>query len=73
MQIYSQLNRNNVRLWMLCIEVWESARRGAASVVVEALNDEAVRFYQRFEFQAFPDQPYKLFRTMTSIAKTFDN
>ena len=48
-----------------------SKTTGCFAVVVEALDDEAVRFYQRFEFQTFPDQPQKLFRTMTNIAQTF--
>jgi len=50
-----------------------SQKTGCFAVVVEAINDEAVRFYQRFEFQLFPDRPYKLFRTMTNIAQTFDS
>ena len=56
-----------------------SKMTGCFAVVVEALavgapsvtDDEAVRFYQRFEFQTFPDKPQKLFRTMTNIAQTF--
>lgn len=48
-----------------------SKTTGCFAVVVDAINDEAVKFYQRFEFQAFPDQPYKLFRTMKNIAQTF--
>ncbi len=48
-----------------------SKTTGCFAVVVDAIDDEAVRFYQRFEFQAFPNQPYKLFRTMTNIAQTF--
>ncbi|MBD2604493.1 GNAT family N-acetyltransferase [Scytonema hofmannii FACHB-248] len=48
-----------------------SQRTGCFAVVVDAIDDEAVRFYQRFEFQTFPDQPYKLFRTMKNIAQTF--
>ena len=50
-----------------------SQTTGCFAVVVQAIDDEAVRFYQRFEFQLFPDQPYKLFRTMTNIAQTFDS
>jgi predicted GNAT family N-acyltransferase len=42
------------------------------AVVVEAIDDDAVEFYQRFDFQAFPDRAYKLFRTMTNIERTFD-
>ena len=45
---------------------------GCFAVVVDAIDDEAVKFYQRFEFQSFPDRPDKLFRTMTNIAQTFD-
>ena len=50
-----------------------SKSTGCFAVVVDAIDDQAVRFYQRFEFQLFPDQPYKLFRTMTNIAQTFDS
>jgi GNAT superfamily N-acetyltransferase len=50
-----------------------SVSQTAASfaVVVDAIDDEAVKFYQRFEFQLFPDQSRKLFRTMANIAQTF--
>ncbi|GAA6623296.1 GNAT family N-acetyltransferase [Scytonema sp. NUACC26] len=48
-----------------------SKTTGCFAVVVEAIDDEAVRFYQRFEFQTFPDLPYKLFRTLKNIAQTF--
>ncbi len=41
------------------------------AVVGDAIDDDAVKFYQRFEFQAFPDHPNKLFRTMANISKTF--
>jgi predicted GNAT family N-acyltransferase len=41
------------------------------AVVVEAIDDEAVKFYQRFDFQAFPDRPFKLFRMMTDIDLAF--
>lgn len=42
------------------------------AVVVEAIDDAAVRFYQRFDFQAFPDRKFKLFRTMSNIERAFD-
>jgi predicted GNAT family N-acyltransferase len=42
------------------------------AVVVEAIDDEAVKFYQRFDFQAFPDRPFKLFRIISNIEKSFD-
>lgn len=41
------------------------------AVVVDAIDDQAVGFYQRFEFQAFLDRPYRLFRTMANIAQAF--
>lgn len=41
------------------------------AVVVEAIDEAAVKFYQRFDFQTFPDQPFKLLRTMANIAQTF--
>jgi predicted GNAT family N-acyltransferase len=49
-------------------------RKAIASftIVVEAVDDEAVRFYQRFDFQAFPERAFKLFRTMTNIERAFD-
>jgi predicted GNAT family N-acyltransferase len=50
-----------------------TASRATASfaVVVDAIDDEAVRFYQRFDFQPFPDSPTKLFRTITNIDLAF--
>ncbi len=41
------------------------------AVVVDAIDDDAVRFYQRFEFQAFPDHQNKLFRTISNISQAF--
>jgi predicted GNAT family N-acyltransferase len=41
------------------------------AVVVDAIDDDAVKFYQRFDFQSFPDHPNKLFRTMANIAQVF--
>jgi hypothetical protein len=40
-------------------------------VVVDAIDDEAMKFDQRFEFQDFPGQSHKLFRTMANIAQAF--
>ena len=58
-----------------------AASRATASfaVVVDASlvprgyanDDAAVRFYQRFDFQTFPDSSTKLFRTMTNIDRAF--
>lgn len=41
------------------------------AVVVDAIDKQAVQFYQRFDFQAFPEQPFKLFRTMKNIVQAF--
>ena len=41
------------------------------AVVVDAIDEQAVKFYQRFDFQTFPEQPLKLFRTMKNIAQAF--
>jgi hypothetical protein len=41
-----------------------SKMTGCFAVIVDAIDDEAVRFYQRFEFENFLDLPYKLFRTI---------
>lgn len=43
------------------------------AVVVDAIDEQAVKFYQRFDFQVFPEQPFKLFRTMKNIALTFES
>jgi GNAT superfamily N-acetyltransferase len=58
-----------------------TASKGTASfaVVVDASlvprgyanDDTAVRFYQRFDFQPFPDSSTKLFRMMTNIDRAF--
>jgi len=41
------------------------------AVIVDAKDEAARRFYERESFLPFPDQPMKLFRTMTDIAKLF--
>lgn len=48
-----------------------SHKTACYAVVVEAIDDAAIEFYKRFEFQSFPDRPNKLFRTMSNIARTF--
>jgi predicted GNAT family N-acyltransferase len=50
-----------------------AASKATASfaVVVDAIDDEAMRFYQRFDFQTFPDSSTRLFRTITNINQTF--
>lgn len=49
-----------------------SKATGSFAVVVDAIDDDAVRFYQRFDFKIFPGCADKLFRTMTSIGQIFD-
>jgi predicted GNAT family N-acyltransferase len=43
------------------------------AVVVEAIDDEAVKFYQRFDSQAFPEREFKLFRTISNIERAFES
>lgn len=43
----------------------------ATAVIVDAINDEAVSFYQHYDFQQFPEQPRKLLLSMRTIAKMF--
>ena len=51
---------------------FEASKQVASfAVVVDAIDEQAVKFYQRFDFQTFPEQPLKLFRTMKNIAETF--
>ena len=39
------------------------------AIIVEAKNDAARRFYESESFLPFPDQPMRLFRPMSDIAK----
>ncbi len=41
------------------------------AVVVDAINDEAEKFYTRYEFQPLPDHPNRLFLPMRKIAQLF--
>lgn len=51
---------------------WENTRQiGAVGVVVEAYDENAEKFYRHHEFTSFPDQPKKLFMSMTTIKKLF--
>jgi GNAT superfamily N-acetyltransferase len=49
-----------------------SKATGSFAVVVDAIDDDAIRFYQRFDFKNFPDCANKLFRTTKSISQIFD-
>jgi GNAT superfamily N-acetyltransferase len=48
-----------------------SKATGSFAVIVDAIDDDAARFYKRFDFNTFPGCPDKLFRTMTSISQIF--
>lgn len=41
------------------------------AIIVDAKDDEARRFYERESFLPLPDQPRRLFRPMTDIARLF--
>lgn len=41
-------------------------------VVVDAIDADAVRFYQRYGFIAVPDHPLRLYRRMTDIRSSVD-
>lgn len=43
----------------------------AMAVVVDAIDDNAVNFYKRYDFQEFPNTPRKLFIPMTLLSKMF--
>lgn len=44
---------------------------GSAFLVVRAIDDEAFRFYRKYGFMPFPDDPRRLFLPMDTIAELF--
>ena len=46
----------------------QSSQIGAIGVVVDAIDDQAVRFYRHFNFLPFQDKPNRLFLPMKTIA-----
>lgn len=44
---------------------------GSFAMVVDAKNDNAKRFYEKYDFQSFHDNQFKLFLTMKKISKLF--
>lgn len=46
-----------------------SAEIAAFAVIVDAKDDAARRFYERYDFRAFPDDPSRLFLPMRLIAQ----
>ena len=60
----------------LLLDALQRAYRGskdiaATAVIVDAIDDEARRFYLHFDFREFPDRPARLFLTMREIAALF--
>lgn len=49
----------------------QSEQIGATSVVVDAIDDRAARFYEHFGFMAFPSRRHRLFLPMKTIAALF--
>ena len=48
-----------------------SAEVASFALVVDAINQEAERFYAGYEFQRFPGQPGRLFLSMKKVAEIF--
>jgi GNAT superfamily N-acetyltransferase len=49
----------------------QSSRIAAAAVVVDAIDEQASRFYRHFGFMPFPDRPSRLFLPMKMISNLF--
>lgn len=60
--------------FLLADALFRAVRSEIASfaVIVDAIDDDARRFYARESFLPFPDQPMKLFRPMADIARLFE-
>lgn len=50
----------------------QSSQIAAVAVVVDAIDDNAVRFYRHFNFTPFTDRPNRLFLPMRTIAVLFE-
>lgn len=48
-----------------CLDV--SRQVAAAAIVVDAIDDDAARFYESFDFRPFPDQPLRLYITLQTV------
>lgn len=51
----------------LDLSLSQADKIGSAAVVVDAIDDAAIRFYQHFGFIPFPDHPDRLFIPMKTI------
>jgi GNAT superfamily N-acetyltransferase len=43
----------------------------SVAVIVDAINDDAIRFYRHYEFWQFPERPSRLLLPMQTIAQMF--
>ena len=48
-----------------------STKVGSVAVIVDALDDRAAKFYQRYGFQPFADSPLRLFFPMKDVKASF--
>ncbi|MGA9804834.1 MAG: GNAT family N-acetyltransferase [Terriglobales bacterium] len=46
---------------------------GCCAVIVDAINEDAKRFYLKYGFVPMPDKPMRLFLVINSIEKIFSN
>ncbi len=52
----------------------ESSRQVASTaVIVDAIDDTAVEFYKRFDFEPFLNNALRLYKPMIDISKQFDS
>ena len=60
--------------YLLADALFRAVRSEIASfaIIVDAKDEAARRFYERESFLPFPDQPLRLFRAMTDIAKLYE-
>ena len=49
----------------------QSSQIAAAAVVVDAIDEQAARFYRHFGFTPFPDKPTRLFIPMKTVVELF--
>jgi GNAT superfamily N-acetyltransferase len=49
----------------------QSSQIAAVAVVVDAIDEQAARFYQHFDFLSLPDRPNRLFLPMSDISDLF--
>ena len=50
----------------------QSSQIAAAAVVVDAIDEQAARFYRHFGFTPFPNKPTRLFLPVKTVAELFD-